>query len=287
MARIRTIKPEFPQSESMGRVSRESRLCFVLLWTIADDSGRLRGNSRMLASLLYPYDDDAKKHIEGWLSELVNENCIVRYEVDGTSYIQVCNWASHQKIDRPSASKIPPFDESSRILANPREHSSGDQGMDQGMDQGKERKGKEGKGEEISVALRARREQVAAVFDCWRKTMQHPKAVLDDKRRKLIEARMKDGYSADDLCRAIIGCSRSAFHMGMNDRGTRYDGIDLIFRDAQKVDQFLKFEAEPPRPMGKQDMNEAINRMAGDEFLSESDFGGTIIEMEADHAGGR
>ena len=60
MARIRTIKPEFPQSESMGRVSRDARLCFVMLWTIADDSGRLRGNSRMLASLLFPYDDDAK-----------------------------------------------------------------------------------------------------------------------------------------------------------------------------------------------------------------------------------
>ena len=67
MARIRTIKPEFPHSESMGRVSREARLCFILLWTIADDAGRLRGNSRMLASLLYPYDDDAKKQYpDGW-----------------------------------------------------------------------------------------------------------------------------------------------------------------------------------------------------------------------------
>lgn len=107
MARIRTIKPEFPQSESMGRVSRESRLCFVLLWTLADDSGRLRGNSRMLASLLYPYDDDAKKHIDGWLEQLSSEGCITRYEVDGTSYISIDNWASHQKIDKPSASKLP------------------------------------------------------------------------------------------------------------------------------------------------------------------------------------
>ena len=110
MARIRTIKPEFPQSESMGRVSRESRLCFVLLWTLADDAGRLRGNSRMLASLLYPYDDDAKKHIDSWLDQLSSEGCITRYEVDGTSYIQVNNWAAHQKIDKPSASKLPAFE---------------------------------------------------------------------------------------------------------------------------------------------------------------------------------
>jgi len=134
MARIRTIKPEFPQSESMGRVSREARLCFIQLWTIADDSGRLRGNSRMLASLLYPYDNDAPDLIDKWLTELVNEKCIIRYLSDDQNYIQICNWLSHQKIDKPSTSHIPPFDESSRIFANPLESSSEDLGMDLGRE---------------------------------------------------------------------------------------------------------------------------------------------------------
>jgi hypothetical protein len=70
MGRIRTIKPEFPQSQSVGRLSRDARLLFILLWTIADDAGRARASSRMLASLLYPYDDDVPKLIEGWLQEL-------------------------------------------------------------------------------------------------------------------------------------------------------------------------------------------------------------------------
>jgi len=120
MARIRTIKPEFPQSESMGRCSRDGRLLFIQLWTLADDSGRLRGNSRMLASLLYPYDDDAPRLLPGWLSELEQEGCVISYEVDGNSYIQICNWLNHQKIDKPSQSKIPEVAnprESSRILA--------------------------------------------------------------------------------------------------------------------------------------------------------------------------
>lgn len=141
MARIRTIKPEFPHSESMGRVSREARLCFILLWTIADDAGRLRGNSRMLASLLYPYDDDAKKHIETWLDQLSSEGCIARYEVDGTSYIEVRKWAEHQKIDKPSASKLPPFDEASRVVAKLRETSSMDQDREKDQDLGREGKG--------------------------------------------------------------------------------------------------------------------------------------------------
>ncbi len=128
MARIRTIKPEFPQSESMGRVSRDARLCFVLLWTLADDEGRARGNSRMLASLLFPYDDDAPGLIDDWLAELEGEGCIDRYMVDGTAYLQVRKWLSHQKIDRPSPSKVPPPEAGSRILANPRENSLLDQG---------------------------------------------------------------------------------------------------------------------------------------------------------------
>lgn len=133
MARIRTIKPEFPQSESMGRVSRESRLCFILLFTLADDAGRLRGNSRMLSSLLYPYDDDAKKHIESWLSELHKEQCITRYEIEGDQYIQLNKWLQHQKIDKPSQSKIPPPDNSVEF-AKPREDSYADQGKDQGKE---------------------------------------------------------------------------------------------------------------------------------------------------------
>jgi hypothetical protein len=145
MARIRTIKPEFPHSESMGRVSRESRLCFILLWTIADDAGRLRGNSRMLASLLYPYDDDAKNKIDTWLGQLSSEGCIARYDVDGTSYLQILNWLDHQKIDKPSASKLPAFISSSRSLANALEGSALDQ----------EGNGEEGKGMEDSATTQS------------------------------------------------------------------------------------------------------------------------------------
>jgi hypothetical protein len=90
----------------------------------------------MLASLLFPYDDDAPALIDGWLGELERESCIVRYQAEGQSYIQIHNWLNHQKIDHASKSKIPAFDESSRIVAKPREPSSEDQGLDQGKDQG-------------------------------------------------------------------------------------------------------------------------------------------------------
>lgn len=139
MARIRTLKPEFPHSESMGNVSRDARLTFIMLWTIADDAGRLRGNSRMLASLLFPYDDDAPSKIDTWLAELERESCITLYSVGKTSYCQIRKWLSHQKIDKPSASKIHPPPENSREFARTREDSPLDQGSKEGN--GEERNG--------------------------------------------------------------------------------------------------------------------------------------------------
>lgn len=128
MARIRTIKPEFPQSEGIGKLSRDARLLYIQLWTIADDEGRARAASRMLASLLYPYDDDAKNLIDGWLTELEAADKIRRYEVDGSQYLEIVKWLEHQKIDKPSKSRLPPFNENSRNLAKCREASTTDLG---------------------------------------------------------------------------------------------------------------------------------------------------------------
>lgn len=110
--RIRSIKPEFWESESLGRVSREARLLFIGLFSCCDDHGRARASSRLLASRLYPYDDDALKKLPAWIEELEKERCIRLYKVNGESYLDIPKWLNHQKIDKPSASKLPPFDDS-------------------------------------------------------------------------------------------------------------------------------------------------------------------------------
>lgn len=124
MARIRTIKPEFQNSQSMGRVSRDARLTFVQMWPQCDDAGRIRANSRMLASVLFPYDEDAPKLIDGWLDELEKEGCLVRYRVGSDEYIAICHW-DHQKIDHPQPSKLPapPEKKTKKTKQIVREHS--------------------------------------------------------------------------------------------------------------------------------------------------------------------
>lgn len=215
MARIRTIKPEFPHSESMGRVSRDARLTFIELWTLADDAGRLRGNSRMLASLLFPYDDDAKKLIEGWLVELERERCIDRYVIDETSYIQIRNWLEHQKIDKPSPSKLPEFNESSRTVSKSLESSRdvvGGSGSGSGSGSRKGREGTKGAGAPVGVATPEEPDppnldlQAAARFIAYRKTrkpairpesmgaFKRELAKFGDRQSEVVEHSIANGY---------------------------------------------------------------------------------------------
>ena len=77
------------------------------------------------------------------------------------------------------------------------------------------------------------------LFDHWRIVLGYKRAKLDEKRRKLIAARLNDGYSFEDLMDAISGCFLSAFHQGENADRRRYDDIGLILRDAEHVDKFV------------------------------------------------
>ena len=81
------------------------------------------------------------------------------------------------------------------------------------------------------------------VFEHWRQTLNHPKAKATPERKRII-ARALKAYSVEECQRAITGCSRSPHHMGQNDRGTRYDDLELILRDAKHIEGFLRLVVE-------------------------------------------
>lgn len=80
---------------------------------------------------------------------------------------------------------------------------------------------------------------VQEVFQHWKTVLDHPRAILDAKRQKLIADRIEQGFSVDDLKAAIDGCRASPYHMGQNDHKTIYDSLELICRDASHVEQFI------------------------------------------------
>lgn len=76
----------------------------------------------------------------------------------------------------------------------------------------------------------------------------HPRAKPSEKERKLIRARLKDGYSVADLCDAIDGNHLSKWHCGENDERREYHALDLIMRDGGKVASFIAFKEQPRAP---------------------------------------
>lgn len=76
------------------------------------------------------------------------------------------------------------------------------------------------------------------VFVYWQETMGHKRAKLDAKRKRAITARLREGHTVDDIKQAIDGCKASPWHQGKNDRQAKFDDIELICRDAVKLDRF-------------------------------------------------
>jgi hypothetical protein len=112
--RIRTIKPEFWTSESIGKLSRDAKLLFIGLISFADDSGRGRGAFGVVSGALFPFDSDALDKMPSWFGELEKEGLVRRYIAsDGRHYYDIPKFLKHQKIDKPSQSRLPGFDDNS------------------------------------------------------------------------------------------------------------------------------------------------------------------------------
>lgn len=105
--RIRTLKPETWQDEKIGCVSRDARLLFVGLITLADDDGRFRALPSQVLGHVFPYDDDAVRKLGRWMDELSQVGLVVLYDVAGVQYGVLPQFGRHQKINRPSPSLIP------------------------------------------------------------------------------------------------------------------------------------------------------------------------------------
>lgn len=107
MARIRTIKPEFFTSLTIADLTPEQRLTFIGLWTHVDDAGRCVDDPRLIKAAVWPLDDRTAADIEIDLKALSESSLITRYIVNRKRYLAVTNWEEHQRINRPTPTKLP------------------------------------------------------------------------------------------------------------------------------------------------------------------------------------
>lgn len=122
---------------------------------------------------------------------------------------------------------------------------------------------------ETEKRQKQRREDICLVFEFWKSTLSHPRAKLDDTRKKTIKKALDAGYSVDDCKDAITGCSSTPFNMGANDSGQTYDSLDLILRNAEKIDRFIANALNPPTPKNDAERRVMANIEAAKQAMEE------------------
>jgi hypothetical protein len=108
--RIRTIRPEFYQSESVGSMTWKARLVFINLWSYVEDNGVNLDNPRLFRGQCMPYDDSVLDDIEDAFAELEQCGSIIRYERDGKRLLFVPGFEKWQNIQRPGTCHYLPPD---------------------------------------------------------------------------------------------------------------------------------------------------------------------------------
>jgi hypothetical protein len=147
MARIRTIKPEFFTSLTVADLTPEQRLTFIGLWTHVDDEGRCVDDPRLIKAAIWPLDDRTAADIEIDLKALTESSLITRYTLNRKRYLAVTGWEEHQRINRPTASKLPAPEEGDPTPPDPVTRHNGASLSTHAQlseDSPQERKGKEG-----------------------------------------------------------------------------------------------------------------------------------------------
>lgn len=86
-------------------------------------------------------------------------------------------------------------------------------------------------------------DRATQVFDYWRNEMSKSastKFLPSSKRHKAVVARLKEGFTVKQICMAVDGCKSIPHNMGQNDRGTRYNDLELICRNVENLERFIE-----------------------------------------------
>ncbi|MCX5303105.1 hypothetical protein OG304_06515 [Streptomyces sp. NBC_00160] len=108
MARIRTIKPEWFQSEDLAKVSLHAERTFLGLISHADDSGRHKDLASLITGYIWMVRGDHDiAGVEQDLDDLAAVGLICRYTgCDGKENLHLVTWDKHQRIDKRSISRL-------------------------------------------------------------------------------------------------------------------------------------------------------------------------------------
>lgn len=179
--------------------------------------------------------------VRRFLSALENESMIVQQKTQLTSIISICNYSIYQSGDKSGNTANGTADSTAGDTADGQQTDSRrytDNNVNNENNEDNENNKPEPKPSALGDAY--------PLFEYWREVMRKGSSTKPTKGRMAkINARLKEGYTVDQIKAAIDGCARSPYHMGVNDQGRKYDDLDLICRSGEKLEGFVTINEQP------------------------------------------
>jgi hypothetical protein len=230
----RAIQDSVATSESLSQLNDFTERLYWRMLAKSDPWGRLPGSPKKLRGLCVPLVARASENrIEEALVDLAYVNRIERYEVDGTPYVQLVDFAENQPNDvlgRSGArytSRFPgPTNSSTRSRAESVRGTPA-----------------ESESESDKKTATAVSSEIEAIYNHWRTARAKKNSRYDHihpGRLRKIKARLKE-FPASELIRAIDGVASDPWA-----ERPLHDDLTVIFRSAEQVDRFLAFADSPP-----------------------------------------
>lgn len=266
MARKRMIDPSIWINEDFGTLTNLAKLVFIGLFSIADDEGRGKSSPAYIKAVLFPYNDDLRvADIEKALLEISSKMSVIFYSCDENKYYTLTSWNKWQKIDRPSDSSIPAYEEDNkdiRLLFD--EHSTSGRRVVAPKRIEENRKEKEDKRIRIK--------------DIYNKNCPNLPQIqkLTDKREKAIDKFLKE-FTEEQFTQICKIANTTDFLIGKNNEGWKAD-FDFLMR-IDKATNILegKYGGTKGQPKQKNNVNVEQREYSENDFSNlYANLGGKI-----------
>ena len=231
----RILKESITTSCEIDALTADEERFFTRLIVICDDFGRADGRTAILRAKCFPLKVDSVKNkdIDKWIKALVKQNLIFVYEAEGKPHIQMVTWEKHQQI-RAKRSKYPAPDDgiitmiSNDIKCN-QEHTDVPENPIQSNPNPIQ----------ADEVWEHYKNKITEIGKTRKKT---------DSKKSHINARLKDGFTVDQLKTVINNVFSNPFMLGENDRRKMYIEIDNFLTSTEKVEKWLEESKEEELP---------------------------------------
>jgi hypothetical protein len=260
------ILRDWTDSAKFDGISAEAERLFIRLLMKADDFGRFHANPKLVKSACFPLAEDLRANtVAAWLTELSDRQLVFCYTSGTGQYLAIINFRQRLKESRPKFPQPQGKEQDWRADSLISREVPGSSGNFRPETQTEteaysetETKTEKGRGAaplpHPSLALSGTEDPtetetdqppqkadqrhspsvaVKEVFDAWNALEAfHKCLVLSDKRRRHLEARVRNGFFAQNWRAALRKIEASDFCRGQNDRGWKANLDWFITPDA-------------------------------------------------------